>query len=344
MIDLYKRDNTNNIRHWSIWYDGDEIVIKHGLHRGAMQEKREKVIVKGNNTLAEQIQSRIASRCSKQRDKGYVNTIEHAEAGPATNQLDMPRPMLAQPITKASVTTDKWFVQFKYDGHRCLIARVGDRVFAYSRNGKEIKTISHIIEQLAPAMIDGMILDGELYIHGLSLQKIASLVKRNQTQSRDLKYMLYDMMDLSTFGTRLGIMQSLFPNHVVATDSQGSFDKEHLDFARANGYEGLIVRLDGTGYEAGKRSKSLIKIKKFEDAEFLIVGVHASVDGWAILECRTTLGKSFNVSAPGSMKQRTEVLNHSWNYIYKWVTVEYSNITKDGIPFHPVAIRFREPE
>lgn len=340
MINMYLKDNRGELRHWTIWYELDELVITHGLHRGAMQEKRERVILKGKNTLIEQIQSRIASRISKMRDKGYVNSIQLAMVGKATNARGLPKPMLAQPSKKAKIT-GKYFVQYKYDGHRCIVFKKDDVMHAYSRNGKPIDTIPHILASLSHHINEGEFIDGELYIHGLSLQKIASLVKRKQADSDKLVYIIYDIMTDDDYAERLERL-SRIPNrtgHMIApTTVMGKIDGLALSTARSGGYEGLIVRLSDRGYEDGKRSMSLIKIKKFEDDEFLVTGIHASVDNWAILECRANNGKSFNVSAPGSIHQRSITLERSYEFIGEQVKVEYANLTKEGIPFHPVAI------
>ena len=47
------------------------------------------------------------------------------------------------------------------------------------------------------------------------------------------------------------------------------------------------------------------------------------------------------VSAPGNMDDKVRILTEADNYIGKSVNVKYSNITKDGVPFHPVATAFR---
>jgi len=360
---MFIKDNRGDLRHWTIWYEEDEIIIKHGLYRGAMQEKREVVEIKGNNTLKEQIMSRVASRCSKQRDKGYVSTKREALSGKTTNAAGLPKPMLAQPI-KNSQITGKYFVQYKYDGHRCIVHKQDGVMKAYSRNGKPIVTIDHILNDMHSSVNEGEFFDGELYIHGLSLQKIASLVKRKQPESELLTYMIYDTISEDKYGIRLERIRAVssgfsrryssVPTRAKSAlggelgglgndiNSPLDYTKSDLETAISNGYEGLIVRLNDRGYEDGRRSKSLIKVKKFEDDEFQVMGIHASVDNWAILECRTGKGVTFNVSAPGAIKAREEILQKSHEYIGKWINVEYSNITKGGVPFHPVATAFRE--
>jgi ATP-dependent DNA ligase len=108
------------------------------------------------------------------------------------------------------------------------------------------------------------------------------------------------------------------------------------------GYEGLIIRQGEYGYEDGKRSRSLIKVKKCFDDEFLVVDIHESVDGWAILECAVDNEETFRVSAPGSMADKFYVALSKDEYIGRFVTVEYFEITNAGKPFHPVAIGWKE--
>lgn len=82
-------------------------------------------------------------------------------------------------------------------------------------------------------------------------------------------------------------------------------------------------------------------MKKWFDYEFLVINIKESADGWAILTCIIS-NKTFTVSAPGTMSEKIHVLNNMEDYIGKKVTVKYSQITKDGIPFHPVATGWRD--
>jgi len=114
-----------------------------------------------------------------------------------------------------------------------------------------------------------------------------------------------------------------------------------LDNSRALGYEGLILRDLKMPYEVGKRSKGLIKVKQFMDAEFKVVDILPSAEGWARLVCELP-GDTFKVSAPGTIYQKTEVLKRKDEFIGEFVTVTFANYTIDGKPFHPVAERWRQ--
>lgn len=345
MIKLYKKDNTGQIREWSIWYDEDELVIFHGVHGGTLTEKREKVVVKGSNTLTEQIQSRIASRCKSKRDKGYLASLATVQLqDKAKNALGLKMPMLAHKKKDHKGKIEEWWTQFKYNGHRCLVTNLNGTLFAYSRNGLHIKTIQHILDDIHIPV--GATIDGELYIHGFSLQKISSIVKRDHVHDLGLKikYMVYDVMLNHPYGKRIGWLQDNVQHLLVPTTFMGNYDAGAFKAAKSVGYEGLIVRHGSLGYEDGKRSKSLLKIKAVDDDEFEVVDIIPSADGWARLVCKFYNGKTFRVSAPGTMPEKYKVMINKELWIGRKVNVEWAELTDEGLPFHPIATMWRDKE
>jgi hypothetical protein len=181
----------------------------------------------------------------------------------------------------------------------------------------------------------------------MQLQDAGSLIRKVQSGNEKLSYICYDIMVGKLYEQRLDILcnHRLAPGIIVAPTifgSRVSSLEDRLHSAISEGYEGLMLRTNDRGYEAGKRSSSLIKVKKFQDAEFIVLNVHESADGWGILECMDVLtGKKFRVTAPGTVPEKTEILVNKMNYIGKFINVEYFDLTNDGIPFHPVAKYFR---
>ncbi len=116
---------------------------------------------------------------------------------------------------------------------------------------------------------------------------------------------------------------------------------EEMHRVRSAGFEGLILRLAGRSYESGKRSSGLLKVKHFHDSEFKCIGVEPSADGWGICRCITESGQVFMTSAPGTFAEKLEVLRNKEDYIGQMLTVEYSTLTSDGIPFHASAKGWR---
>jgi hypothetical protein len=250
--------------------------------------------------------------------------------------------------------------------HNCLVTKQNGKLIAYSRNGKPITSIDHILKDLQWIPED-YTLDGELYLHGVPLQTIGSLVRKNQPDSKKLVYVVYDVIGNANYdnrnswlAARIGVYKKgtvaiqLAPTFVFAESKMPI--KDRLAESIASGYEGLILRHDNTGYEVGKRSQSLVKVKQVLDGEFCIVGVHQSADGWAIFECCKLPGvyypkdwavnpeSSFKVSAMGTMQEKHDAWTNRNDFIGKMLTVEFFEITIDGKPFHPVAIGIRGVE
>ena len=349
MITLYSKDNLGKIRIWTVRQHLDDLlIIEHGLMDGALQTQIERVPKgKAGRSLQEQIESRMESRVNKQLLKGYVKTLKEAVSRKIPlNVLGMPKPMLAQ---KDIPLPNRFYLQNKYNGNRCLIGKKDGKPFAYSRNGKEIHSIDHILNDVTD-MPDDTVLDGELYVHGVPLQTIRSWIARKQTDSINIQYICYDIIDVNlSFEKRFEILKTLPLGNAVSIaptiyyeDSTTLNINEKLNDVRLLGYEGLIIRHPDYTYEVGKRSKGLIKVKHWDSEEFKVISIEESMDGWAVLVCETANGDTFKVSAPGSIDFKMLVLKNPKEYIGKDVTVEYSEITKDGIPFHPVAIAFRE--
>lgn len=345
--ELYQQDARGDIRVWSIESWDNSVYITYGTLGGVMQSKTEHVpLGKGGRTTQQQVDSRVQSRISKQFDRGYKLTVELARLNPGTNALNLVKPMLAKPLKDVrGINYEGAYLQPKLDGHRCLITRINGKTVAYSRQGKILTSIDHILDGIN--LFDGETLDGELYCHGTPLQQITSWVKRKQEDTKRLCYYAYDMVDERPFAERFlslgrAVADSAFAlqTHTEAAQS-AVFAKTFFSKSKHSGYEGAILRWSEAGYQTGKRSKYLIKIKGLLDGEFLVVDVIPSTDGWGILVCINDAGDEFKVNAPGSYDEKFEIYRHKKHYINRKVTVEYANLTEKGVPFHPVAIRFR---
>lgn len=347
--ELYYKAANGSIRFWRIYDEDFDIIIEYGVVGGEVIEESEHVPYGlGTRTREEQVASRMNSRINAKLDKGYVRSIEEAQNNKPLNALGFLKPMLANPIDKVkNVEMDNAFVQYKYDGHRCLVTNDGGKLVAYSRNGKEITTIPEILSGLV--IPEGVTIDGELYIHGVPLQTISSYVKRRQEWTKSLKLQVYDVMLSETYDERyrflhqevkLGDKALLVPTWEFDPDTL----RRELCEAINYGYEGLIVRADGFNYEDGKRSKGLLKVKQFHDDEFMVTAISEDANGGAILHCITHAGKTFKTPAPGDRSEKSRVLRNSSKYIGMKIQVKFANYTRDGIPFHPIATFWRDKE
>lgn len=351
MISLFRK-NRLGVGSWRIWWDGNLIYIAHATTHGGSEVIHTEEVPEGlaGRTLDEQIQSRINSRIKRQRDKGYVDTVSEALNNPLTNMLDQPPPMLAKKLDQLRGWEGRYIMQPKLDGFRCMITRANDKILAYTRGGIELPAISHITKVLDTTLPDDFILDGEIYSHGVSLQTIASLAKRQQPGTFNLVYHVYDSVSSQTFEDRYSdasdAVKSAHSPHINLVENSnvttvGQMWEKFGEY-RAAKYEGGMLRSLRLPYESGTRSSGLIKVKARDDGDFVVKDVHRGSDGLGILECVLPNGRLFKTLAPGNHDKKREILDNKDNYIGRKVTVEYANLTADGIPFHGVAIRFVE--
>jgi DNA ligase-1 len=317
-------------------------------------------------TPLEQAILEAKSKVSKQLDKGYV--IDRPEAGAAvTNTLGFKKPMLATAIDKVKAWQFPVYASRKFDGHRMLATVVDGAVVLYSRGGKKVD-VAHICDILQRAYEayllgnygwDGTTIDGEVYLHGATLQRISSLVKKPKIESRTLTYNIYDAINPDRdYEDRLNYIRSMTVDldhdfvrctDTVKVENQADLDALHSKFL-SEGYEGTMVRHGDTGYEDGKRSKSLMKMKDFQDAEFEIIGYtegkpyirEMATYQVPIYRCRADNGSTFDCTAPGTMEEKHALWMSRDTDVGQLLTVKFFNLTPDGLPFLPVALRMRE--
>lgn len=369
---LYIKDNSGKLRYWACREVVNGLEIEYGAYGGSAQFQYEDIDVGlAGRSIDEQIESRIQSRVNKQLDKGYVYDIKVAECMKPVNSLGFVKPMLAkksEDVDMERMMSRPFWLQNKLDGNRCMVHNCGELV-AYTRNGKEFKTLEHILAPLRKVLPSDYTLDGEMYVHGVPLQTLVSWGKRLQPDTLKLQYHVYDLVSDSPVTDRLtelgAILRALKPSgynpitpvfsRLITPENRANFEGLGiaLSSARSLKYEGLIFRSDYAlnrgafelvGYEDGKRSGSLIKIKDWDSKEFKILDIRKSADEWAVLQCENPNGPTFWVSCPGDMNFKRRVLNNKQSYIGKMVTVKFAYYTADGVPFQPVAEAIRDYE
>lgn len=361
-VRLYK-NHGKTIGYWEGWVEGhaDEakIILQYArtmdgkVTRKEHPAKRKNIGRSNETTCLEQAQLELDSRAKKQLDKGYVTNQEEAKL-PSTNSLGLKKPMLAQSMDKVGSDKIDWstaWAQPKLDGHRAL----NDNLL-YSRNGKEIK-LPHIVDTIKELGIENFHLDGELYLHGKTLQEIGSLVKRQQPESLDLIYYVYDIVSDAAWFERtdeirerlsglVGPVQVLVSRKVNSAEELQAFHEENT----ASGFEGTMLRWGTEGYQDGKRSKYLLKLKNFIDDEFKIIGVEEGVpyikEGVSyqvpVWVCDAGNGETFTVTGQGDMHCKHHLWETKDDHLGKQLTVKYHYLSADGIPQIPVAKDFKE--
>ena len=246
------------------------------------------------------------------------------------------------------------FVQPKLDGIRCLIYKdtnsESNQIIFQSRQNKLFEPFLHLLPDLEKIFEKdhSLILDGELYCHGLGFEAVTSMVRRAKVRHPDVEkinYVIYDCVSKETYKHRMSKL-NIFLKHVffietIEVTKMQEIEDSHTHYADY-GYEGIMIRGDGP-YKHG-RSKDLLKYKKFKDSEYLVVGhtegtgAHA---GTAIFVCESGADKKFNVVMNGPLEKRRDMLKHVNDYYGKYLTVKYQELSLDGIPRFPIGLGFR---
>ena len=194
---------------------------------------------------------------------------------------------------------DTWLASHKLDGCRCLVFVDNDlNVKIMSRTGNEfltLDTLKHVLLDWAESpvqmeMLKNKVFDGEIcLVDDTGKENFKDVMKyihkKNYTIAKP-KYCIFDLLTTDEFEDRtskITLTQRLatlsdfnLPNSVFSILEQrqiNSLDEldAFMDEARENKWEGLMLRKD-TIY-AGKRSKDLLKLKDFHDAEYFVHGV-----------------------------------------------------------------------
>lgn len=351
-VTLFGLDTKGGYKEWHCEVHGSEIHVSHGKVGGKLQLKitkcESKNVGRANETSPErQAELEAAAKVQKQIDKLYRPTIE------ALSHVGNNLPMLAHDYTKVGHRMPyPCYGSVKLDGVRCM-AIVNDLgVYLASRGGKSYPCPKHIEEALLHRFstwpTTEMVLDGELYIHGVSLQNIVSAVKKPSGLTPKLQFWVFDvpsdkpweerMMELDELpidpsGALVKVGNRLLESEIEARTMLG----EVLEW----GYEGLMLRNPETAYSYNHRSPGLMKWKLFQDVEALILQVGKDKLDEAVFVCDLKNGTRFKCKMRGTHEERL-FKNHWHESEGKWITVRFQQYTDDGVPQFPVGTGFRD--
>ena len=208
---------------------------------------------------------------------------------------------LAQEYKSKCDWDDGWYASRKLDGVRCLAITDGNgKCKLYSRMGKEFTTLDKVKNTIESTGIINTVFDGEICLvdenGNEDFQGVMKQLRRKDHQIENPAYMMFDMLNIKDFNNqkseeilsdRLHTLRSFLngmtwmfnsylnidTNILRYTEQAVITDGRHFDMwsqmAADGKWEGFMLRKD-VGYE-GKRSKNLVKVKKFHDAEYIVV-------------------------------------------------------------------------
>lgn len=128
---------------------------------------------------------------------------------------------------------------------------------------------------------------------------------------------------------------------------EGALD--YMEKCIRKGFEGAVIRTKEADYQFGSRPKTMMKLKKFEDAEFECIDYKWSGDpelkvGFSVvLICRNDINDGvFESTVIGTVEERKAIIDNP--PIGKKVTIKFYERTKNGLPFHSNVIAIRDYE
>lgn len=376
---LYRKSAAGPLLYWRVSVQPQDdgaglIVTEHGQLGTDSPQTAQELIREGKNTgkknATTAIEQAIKDAKSKweiqKKKKGYVETQDAAMAGEVDALVQGGIfPMLAQKFEKQSEKVKyPAYVQPKFDGHRCIAIVKNGACTLWSRTRKPINSVPHInraVERLTGGA--DAIFDGELYNHDYhdNFEQITKLIRPLEPVEghEKVKYYIYDMPSAEfKYEDRWRTINKIFsltgdttPELVnVETYVVASEEEVPLAFDRffSLKYEGAMLRTADGVYDGHptRRSPGLLKLKKFDDAEFEIVDVREGTgkfEGLAVFVCRAGNGETFDATMNCSHEQSKEYFQHRENLIGMQVTIQFQGFTsKKKVPRFPRALRLRE--
>ena len=249
-------------------------------------------------------------------------------------------------------------MSLKLDGIRNSAMIENGRIIHKSRQGKVVEGLNQINQALNELGLDGYFIDGELIrinhdnIPSDENFRLTTTVVNSKSDNKEgLEFVVFDMTPIEdyhrgkcdmTYIERLKLMEEkigngnefirLVPKYGITKDVDEIYDK--LNEVVNRQLEGLMLNTLNGKYEFGKRPKSIMKVKKFQDGDVLVTDVIEG-DGRLV----GTLGKvevqfkykdkiyTNYVGSGFSDSERSYYWEHKDELIGKVITISYFEIS-----------------
>ena len=274
-------------------------------------------------------------------------------------------------IKNVNVLDGTFYASRKLDGVRCVaIAEIVDRQVVSlelkSRQGKTFTTLDNLKPELKKFFLnlpDGVwVLDGEVCIVDENGDEhfdwVMKEISRKNHTIENPSYWLFDLIcgedffsgrGETIFSQRLLALRHSYDRHVSVygdlkhlrilgqelIESQADFDS-WTNMVSTHNWEGFMLRKD-VGYRGG-RTKDLIKVKKFQDDEYMVTGYECGDVKYGTETYKDVVtnlhiihkGNRVSVGSGISKDQRILWRKEPHKIIGKTITVQYFEETKDS--------------
>lgn len=397
---LLSKSNTNKFRYavvecneeWNDEKKGYIIQRSYGQVQGKNILSPEIIVdkTKQKRNWREQYTLQFNSEVKKFLDKGYIEVDKHPNeyeeseleelfGDVKTNQYGVIKPQLAkqsEKVTNTKIFNNEWMVSRKLDGVKALFYYKDGEIFTASRGGEDYNVATTHIRTYKP-LVDffkkhpNVILDGELFVRGKSLQQIsgAARMEKNAYDCEWLQYWVYDCYhidkpEMIAIDRHLFLLETLkTENDIFVYNSTDMDDLDdpvrllHQDFRKTwdtfielhdeyvnEGFEGAVIKDPNKPYKPGSRGNQLIKIKKYKSEDFKVIGYELGLRGSEDMTfiCELEDGRTFRAMPVGNREVKEEyVENFDSKYRGHKAECTFFNYSDDNIPTQPKLRIFR---
>lgn len=397
---LYRRNSNGEPYIWQCnAFDHQTVIVKHGI----VGKKISIDFYKTNRNVNDEVKSRRNSKIKS----GYkdITAIKDSNTLPVEGSIQQLRSWLATYLPCDRDTADgvllpmlakvydnkvfdrcsSYIGQYKINGLRCFAkpyVKQGDLFHPYgiqfqSREGTIWNSLTNLEDYLLSVIptdvldkmiADDMVMDGEIYLPGHTINEINHFVKDpNCTENKLLQYWVYDIaVDETPQWKRTKFINDYFhrfqrifetksyhlnnTNRLIALPNIDVSNDYMATIARNQfielGFEGLILRNPNECYDYGKRRVGvMVKYKKTDDGIFEVVDIipegvrRADIP---LLVCKNDINDElFKVHLSETLEYQRAVLYKKNEYIGRKVNIEFGE--RSGVslaPFHIKEVHF----
>ena len=361
--------------------------------------------VQGKNTLSpaiivdktkqkrnwkEQYTLQFNSEVKKFLDKGYKEVEKHPNdytedelneifGEVKTNQYGVIKPQLAKQadkVTNTKIFDKEWLISRKLDGVKALFYYKDGEIHTASRGGEHYDYSTEHLRTYPPLVSffkknPTIILDGELFVRGKSLQQIsgAARMEKNVYDCDWLQYWIYDCYDTANPEIKAADRWSFLVEELhckngifIYYDPENDEIKDPIrllnhqivdgwdnmkflhDIWVSEGFEGAVITDPSKPYKPGSRCNNLIKIKQYKSEDFKVIGYKLGLRGSEDMTftCELEDGRTFEAMPCGTREEKEEYVENFDNK-YKGHKAEctYFNYSDEGVPTQPKLRVFR---
>jgi DNA ligase-1 len=246
---------------------------------------------------------------------GDLGPVAAAAIAAGENGLARFRPTLLRPLKPMLAQTAKDLdealgrirpagIEWKLDGARVQVHRLGDEVRAFTRNLADITSrVPELVEAIRTVPSESVIIDGEAvalrrdgrpHPFQVTMSRFGSRLDVEELRrSVPLSPFFFDCLHLDgvdlidrpareRFAALAGRLPDALRVRRIETDDPGEADR-FLDDALAHGHEGVMVKALDAPYEAGRRGASWLKVKRANTLDLVVLAAewgHGRRRGW----------------------------------------------------------------